>query len=307
MSPRPGLKTTSAARRSFLAAAMVPPLGWLGGCATPLPLDEPPGSSVSDEGRALLRSAAEAHGLDAYRQLLDINVRYEGEWRPLVDRIQPILVDKPYRGPSEERLMPAAGLVAQSYTGAAGRKQVVWKRGAATTTTGADVSVWVNGQPSANSEALSAAALVADAYGLFLLGPIWLLGRVEATQRAPSERVDGRVCEVVECWMRPGLGRAMIDRVSLCVDSAGWMRRVRFTLEGFSGTRGAVAQVDTFEHERRHGVVWPTRSYEEIVHPVRLPAHDWRIAGLDVDRGYDESAVNGPAFVGAASRAASPL
>ena len=55
------------------------------------------------------------------------------------------------------------------------------------------------------------------------------------------------------------------------------MRRVRFTFEGFGGTRGAVAQVDTFEHKRRFGVVWPIRSYEEVVHPLRLPAHDWRI------------------------------
>jgi hypothetical protein len=38
----------------------------------------------------------------------------------------------------------------------------------------------------------------------------------------------------------------------------------------------------TFEHERRFGLVWPIRSQEDVVHPLRIAAHDWRIAGLDV-------------------------
>ena len=84
------------------------------------------------------------------------------------------------------------------------------------------------------------------------------------------------------------------------------MRRVRLTLEGFSGTRGAVAQVDTFEHERRFGVLWPMRWYEEVIHPLRLPAHEWRIAGLDVDRGYDMAEISGPAFIGRAALPAAP-
>ena len=79
---------------------------------------------------------------------------------------------------------------------------------------------------------------------------------------------------------------------------------MRFTLEGFTGTQGAVAETDTFEHQRRFGVLWPMRSYEEVVHPIRLPAHDWHITGLDVNRGYDAAALRGPQFTGAA--AASP-
>jgi len=85
------------------------------------------------------------------------------------------------------------------------------------------------------------------------------------------------------------------------------MRRVRFTLEGFAKTQGAVAEVNTFEHERRFGVTWPMRSYERIVHPIALPAHDWRITGLDVARGYAASALAGPRFTGAAAATARPL
>ena len=49
------------------------------------------------------------------------------------------------------------------------------------------------------------------------------------------------------------------------------------------------------------------RSYERIVHPIALPAHDWRITGLDVNRGYTASDLNGPAFSGAAAAPAKAL
>src|SRR5206468_1854904 len=95
---------------------------------------------------------------------------------------------------------------------------------------------------------------------------------------AGVERVDGRLCDVVEVALRPGLGRVDSDRVALCIDRGDSLtRRIRFTLEGFPSTRGAVAEVDTFEHARRFGVTWPMRSFERIVHPIALPAHDWRI------------------------------
>ena len=291
-------------RRRFLGA--MASLPWLGGCGTPLPLTEPPTVGAAGNADALLRQSAEAHGLDAYRGLHDINVRYEGQWRPLIDRVQPVVVDKSFRGTSEERLVPAAGLVAQAYTGSAGRKHVVWRRPRPSAPEG-DVAVWFNERSTADEQALDAAALVAEGYGLFLLGPLWLAGRDHASRHAGSEPVDGRTCDVVDVQLRPGLGRSAIDRVQLYVDSSGWMRRVRFTLEGFAGTRGAVAQVDTFDHERRFGVLWPMRSYEEVVHPLRLPAHDWRITGLDVDRGYETSDVMGPRFSGAAERAAAPI
>ena len=153
-----------------------------------------------------------------------------------------------------------------------------------------------------------ASALVAEGYGLFLLGPLWLADRGLRAQMAGTERVDGRVCDVVEVWLTPGLGRVASDRVALCIDRVDKLtRRVRFTLEGFVSTQGAVAEVDTFEHERRFGVTWPMRSYERIAHPLRLPAHDWRITGLDVNRGYSATDLRGAEFAGAAAPPARPL
>lgn len=294
-------------RRGFLGAGAFAVLPLLSACGTPLPLGQPAPPSQADAER-LLQASAEAHGLAAYRTLTDINVRYEGEWRPLIDRIQPVVVDKTFRGGSEERILPAAGVLAQAYTGTAGRKYVRWRRGPVSGTPPGDVAVWFNGTASADPEVLSASALVAEAYGLFLLGPMWLAGRGLAMQRGGTERVDGRLCDVLQVWLRPGLGRSPLDRVAVCIDTAsGLTRRVRFTLEGTANTAGAVAQVDTFEYERRFGVMWPMRSYEEVVHPIRLPAHDWRIAGLDVNRGYDAAALAGPAFGGAAAAPAAAL
>jgi hypothetical protein len=44
-----------------------------------------------------------------------------------------------------------------------------------------------------------------------------------------------------------------------------------------------------------------------VIHPLPLPAHDWRITGLDVNRGYDAAALAGPAFTGAAAAPAGAL
>ena len=295
-------------RRGLLGVAVWP---WLAACSTPLPLDRRsavPGADAAAAAR--LRDCAEAHGLSAYRQLTDISVAYDGQWRPLVGRIQPEVVDAGFRGRSEERLLPAAGVVAQAYTGAQGRKQVAWRRGGGAGTAGGrgDVAVWLNGTLSAEAARQQAAALVAEAYGLFLLGPLWLIDRGMGMAPAGTERVDGRLCDVIDVWVTPGLGLSSNDRLALCIDREGsLMRRVRFTLEGFVSTRGAVAEVDTFDHARHFGITWPMRSFERIVHPIALPAHDWHITGLDVNRGFQWQDVSGPVFTGLAAAPAAPL
>lgn len=309
--------STRISRRHWLTWAALPAVGsGLGACATPLPLTAPAPSKAQAAAAQRLAASADAHGLAAYRRITDINIGYGGQWRPLINRVQPELVDEGFRGPSQERLMPAAGVVAQAYRGDKGSKQVFWQRGTASApASGAqgDVAVWFNGQRSERPSELAAAALVAEGYGLFLLGPLWLASRESAGLAVPSElagteRVHGRLCDVVQVWLSPGLGRAATDRVSLWIDRDDHvMRRLRFTLEGYAGTQGAVAEVDTFEHARHFGLLLPMRSYEEVVHPIRLPAHDWFVTGLDVNRGYGINALRGPQFAGAALAAAKPL
>ncbi|MDQ6683580.1 MAG: hypothetical protein M3Z16_00495, partial [Pseudomonadota bacterium] len=277
---------------------------WIAGCTTPLPLVTAP--AVDGDATRTLLESAEAHGLAAYRQLSDINVAYSGQWRPLIGGLQPEVTDTGFRGSSQERLMPRAGVSGQAYTGSRGRKQVSWRHGG-----GGDlgeVAVWFNGVRSEDAAAQRAAALVAEGYGLFLLGPLWLAERESPMRMAGTEGVDNQLCDVVEVWLSPGLGRVALDRVALCIDrSDRVMRRVRFTLEGFAGTKGAVAEVDTFDHERRFGVLWPMRSFERVIHPIALPAHDWRITGLDVNRGYPVQTLTGPEFTGEAAAPARPV
>ena len=293
---------TLLSRRRFHQAAAALAVAPLAGCSTPLPLLAAAPSASNNPARARLLESAQAHGLAAYQGLSDINIAYAGQWRPLIGRVQPQVVDAGYRGPSEERLLPALGINAQAFRGPSGRKQVYWRRGPG------EVAVWFDGRASSDEGERTAAAVVAECYGLFLLGPLWLTDRQLPLEMRGTERVHGRLCDVVDAWLRPGLGRSALDRVTLCIDRDDAVtRRVRFTLEGYAGTRGAVAETDTFEHRRLFGVLWPMRSYEEVVHPLRLPAHDWHVTGLDVNRGYGIDAVSGPAFSGAAAAPAAAL
>jgi hypothetical protein len=311
------IRTLFLTRRRWLGWAALPATGGLlSACGTPLPLTATAPSNASSAAAQRLADSANAHGLAAYRQITDINIAYGGQWRPLINRVQPEVVDEGFRGPSQERLMPSAGVVAQAYAGVKGKKQVFWQRGKSPAPAGRDqgeVAVWFNGQPSQRAGELAAAALVAEGYGLFLLGPLWVASRQAAGLAVPAdvagtERVHGRLCDVVNVWLSPGLGHAASDRVSLLIDRDDHVtRRLRFTLEGYEGTRGAVAEVDTFEHARRFGLLLPMRSYEEVVHPLRLPAHDWFVTGLDVNRGYGVEALRGVQFSGAAAAPAKPL
>jgi hypothetical protein len=315
-------------RRLLLAAALLPTLPALTGlaaCSTPLPL-RPALRPASSDPKALarLQQSAQVHGWVAYQKISDINIAYDGQWRPFINGIQPEVVDAGFRGSSQERLMPALGVNAQHYSGPAGRKFVRWQRGdwaGAPSNTSANtiaagpassIGIWYNGQASADKARLAAAALVGDIYGLFLLGPLWVLteqNRRDLTlQMGGTERVDGRLCDVLQIWLKPGYGLSAGDRLDLCIDVDNHItRRMRFSLEGFAGTQGAVAETDTYEHATHFGVLWPMRSYERILHPIALPAHDWHITGLDLNRGYGVQALAGPEFSGAAAAPAQAL
>ena len=300
-------------RRHLLTLPLWPAVPALTGCGTPLPLATAPASAVQPEAAQWLARSAERHGRSAYRTLRDINVGYAGQWRPLIDRIQPDVVDKPWRSTSQERLRPGSGLIVQAHRGPAGDKQVVRQAARGPSASPGDVKVWYRGQPDARPGTRTAAALVADCYVLFLLGPLWLADQVDAgatpLQLGERVRVDGRACQWVEAWLRPGLGLSAGDRVSIAIDrDDASCRRLRFTLEGHPTTQGAVAETDWLETVQRHGVLWPSRSHERVVHPLPdFPAHDWWLTGLDVNRGWADADVAGATFAGTAAAPAAAL
>ncbi len=279
---------------AFVAALL------LAACAS---LPEPDAGADSRARAArLLGLAAEAHGTAAFGRLHDISVAFDGEWAAPAGRVQPVLVDERFRGRSEERLLPAQDAIGQTHRGPGGIKQVF--RDAA------GVRVWYGGAPSTDAQVAAAAALVADGYRLFLLGPIWLQRHGSAFETAGEGRVDGRPCDWLLAMLRPGLGLAAEDKVALCIDrETHLMRRVRFSLEGLDSTRGAVAEVDVDGYVEHAGVRWPTRFVERLRRPVPLlPIHRWQLIGLDVDRGYGRDDIaDGGGFRGAAAAPARPL
>lgn len=260
----------------------------LSACATPFPpIDD---EKTNPEAEDLLQASAQAHGLPALKTLGEITVRYEGEWRPLVARLQPALIDDGFRGSSEEHLLLREGVVDQRHTGPQGQKQV--ERRWSPTKPGT-IRVWFNGEESYDSDKRAAAALVADGYALFLLGPMlvadaWSSRRAAMALGAPERiTVDGHVhdCDVLRVTLTPGLGLSDTDQLALYIDRAERLtRRVRFSLDGLAGTRSAVAEVDTFSHFTRDGVRWPLGFYERLLRPVPLPIHDWRLTTFSATR-----------------------
>ena len=298
------MKPCNPERRTYLLAGLsLPGLLALPGCASPLSpsLD----STTSAAARDVLMASAKAHGIDALGKLRDLSISYTGEWRPVVDRLQPALVDASFRQGSQERLLLREGLVAQSHRGPGGTKQVVRRTDPPPQ---GEVRVWVNDEVARDTDRRNAAALVADGYSLFLLGPMLLAGRPLPMALTGVEAVGGFECDVVQMRLAPGLGFSAADRIAMFIDRRErLMRRVRFTLDGLESTRGAIAEVETFDHVRLHGVRWPTRFLERLLRPLPLPVHDWRLTGLDVDRGMTASELSGPVFTGAAVAPAAPF
>ena len=277
--------------RTLLLAMLLP---LLRACAV-RGIPQPISTGEQVDARALLQKSAEAHGLAAWLQIRDLNVSYAGEWRGLVSKLQPTLIDADFRQGSEERLLLGPQpIIAQQHQGPKGQKQVIRSP--------AEVAVFYNGVTSVEGEVKAAAALVADGYRMFITGPFFFLTSNLQLELAGSEMVEDRLCDLIVAVRRPGNGLAAADRYLLFIDQEnGLLRRIRFSLEGLASTQGAIAEVDFFDHREIAGVIWPTRFFERLRKPIpNLPVHDWRLTGLDVNRGLDVTEINGAAFSGRA-------
>ncbi len=249
---------------------------------------------------ALLNESQRAHGRTAFTKVRDVSVRYEGRWASIGPRFQPVLSDTGFRRGSEERLIIGPRIMAQEHTGPAGKKLVVRVPG--------KVSVAYNGALSNDAEVKRAAALVADAYTLFLLGPFYF-DRPGITLATNGEAiVDKAVCDEVLAVLRPGFGEAEEDRVILFIDRASkQLRRVRMTLNGLESTRGAEVDVTFRDFRTIAGILWPTDFDERIRVPFDLHAHHWRMLGLEINRGFRASDLTPSGLKGRAAAPTSAL
>ena len=291
-------------RRSLLGAGLSGSLlAGLAGCAQRLPVSLI--AQPTPAGQSLLNESANAHGLAAFKALNDVSVSYDGVWRALIDKLQPVLVDPAFRGKSEERMLIRDGVIGQAHTGPGGRKFVARRPSSHPF---GEVRVWYNAEEARDSERRAAASLVADAYRLFLFGPLLLVNRNLVVELGDVEAVNEHSCDVLRVQLAPGLGHANVDQLALFIDrKERLMRRVRFSLEGLESTKGAAGEVEVFDHMTLHGMRLPTRFFERLVRPVRMPVHDWKLTGLDINRGFTPADIAGPELAGSARQAAAAL
>lgn len=256
-------------------------------------------SSVQIPGREIQRSEAsaatlvalsqQAHGWKDSANIRDITVQYDGRWASLGPRFQPVLADRKFRGGSEERLLLPSRVLAQEHTGEAGKKFVLREPG--------NVSVSYNGKASQDAEVRQAAALVADAYTMFLLGPEYFNRSGVVFASAKEAVVDDAVCDGVLAVLRPGFGEAKEDRVILFIDRATkQLRRVRMTLNGLESTQGAEVDVTFREFRKIDGILWPTDFDERIRVPFDLHAHHWKLKSLKTNQDYRRASLTADAF-----------
>lgn len=300
-SPRPAAALGGLIALLLLAAA---------GCGTSLPswpeLDA--GEAARARGLELVERSVEAHGGDLYDRIEDLSVAYEGRWGRVALAIQPEITDGEYRKSSEERLLVGEGIIAQLHSGPGGEKKVYRDRRRGTAT------VDYSGEKRAEDDQVLASALVADVYQMAILGPSFFLhagengGAFELSALAPG-KLDGSLVDRVAVRLVPGLGFADADRAILSIDrESGLLTRIEFTLEGYPRTQGADVDIVFSEHREIGGYLWPTHFVERIRAPVRAFAHEWRLLGLDLDRGFAAEDLD-PAegFAGAAAAPAARL
>lgn len=239
---------------------------------------EPAALKSGKSGKAILSASAKAQGTD-WNRFARVEVGYDGEWATFPKLTQPDLVDPEFRGSSCEVYRTGPGVVEQTHEGPGGTKTVRRVRAVD------QVTVGYNGRTNNTKEVEDAAALVADAYTMFLFGASWLIEQGDEFRFLGTKSLDGRTCELVEVPLAPGIGRSTSDRVVAWIDAEErLMRRVTFTLNGLESTQGAEVDVTMSEFVEGPGhSQWPTHFVEMIRKPVNTKAHEWWTTSLTVD------------------------
>lgn len=234
-----------------------------------------------EAAKRIMGRSVEAHGgIDRWNEIGDIVVRYEGEWATMGPRLQPVLADTDYRRSSTEVIMPSRRIVGQKHEGPGGSKTVY--------RTPESVEVRYDGAAAEADEILGAAALVADAYQMFLTTPFFVDAFGSKLRWVGTETVDGERCDNVVAVIRHGFGRSDEDLAQVSIGrETGILRRVRFTLNGTESTRGAEVDVTFRGHKEIDGILWATEYVERIRAPFKLAAHEWRLVSLETNTGTD--------------------
>lgn len=266
--------------KAFMAVVL---LVTLSSCSSLIVPGEGKAMGGASEAEAVIVRSARLTG-DGWNRYRKVEVSYDGEWTGIVKRLQPDLVDGEFRKSSEEIYEPGKNLVRQWHRGPGGRKMVLRTPGAI------EVEYEAPDGREADKNLRDAAALVADAYTVFLFGTSWLKEHAEDLSLLEPREFSGEICDLVQGRVRPGFGFSEEDRFIAWVGrESGWLRRFQFTIDGLESTRGADVEVSFFDHWRAaDGSVWPGRFVEWVERPVKVKAHEWSMMGLKLDGKREE-------------------
>lgn len=218
------------------------------------------------------------HGGEKLDQLNDVNLSISGQWKRLITRIQPLVTDFTYRVDSQERLFPSSGGYVALYNGPSGTKKVV--------RTPQSLEVYYNQQQSDDTDVLSSTALTADAFHLFLLGPLALQKWQDGFTRLTDISYEGNDYHRLHLNRSPGFGYAEQDQVVIWVDTnTGRTKMIQITLEGHSTTKGAHVEVEFLDYIQLDDYLFPSKFFERVNAPIAIDAHAWHLTGLDINRG----------------------
>ena len=240
------------------------------------------------------------HGGESLDQLNDVNLSISGQWKRLIKRIQPLVTDFNYRVDSQEHLFPNDGGYGALYNGPSGTKKVV--------RTPDSLEVYYNGEPSSDPEVLSSTALTADAFHLFLLGPLALNKWQADFTRLTDITYKDKSYHRLHLYQKPGFGYSKEDQVVLWVDpDTSLTKMIQITLEGHSTTKSAHVEVEFLDYIQKGAYIFPSKFFERVNAPISIDAHAWHLTGLDINRGNSIDDYKGPKDAAIVNYPAAPL
>ena len=252
---------------------------FISACASRFPspeLDSSPNSDLSAE--QIFSKTFLQHGGHALDKLNDVNVSLTGKWKPLIKRIQPLVTDFNYRVDSQERLFPHSGGYVAIYSGPSGSKKVIRSPNS--------LEVYYNGVESTDQEVLSSTALTADAFHMFLLGPLSFKKWQNDFIRLTDALDKGNSYYRLYLNKQPGFGYSSADEIILWIDKQSLRTfRIQITLQGHSTTQNAHVEVDYLEFIQSGDYLFPSVFFERVKAPIAIDAHAWHLTGLDINRG----------------------
>ena len=157
------------------------------GCTSAQPPQHAPSTApVSDTDRIVSAWRA-AQGTDQLQKVREIRAHVEGSWSRLAIAFDPVLTDSKFRQSSDERYQIRRATTEQAYRGPGGVKHVIRDDQA--------IHVSYNDRETLDSNVKDAAALVADCYRMFILGPLFFDERHGQFRFLGEQRISGAECD----------------------------------------------------------------------------------------------------------------